>query len=337
MPIAMHCQCGAEWKAPHDKAGRKMRCPNCSEVLVVPGEPVETTPARSSSAKSTAASGANPKVAVTDGPSKVSASGGQKKLPSKNPAEPLEEDDFGQYAAASELPPAVAGRKPKKKPRKSDDEEQKAKPADGPPAAVLIGGAVFGLLLLAGGGFLIFSGGKTGGQPAQIAVPQNLVDFAGPENMFRCKAPEGFETRKNGGTGGVPASASFSKGKILISIKSSTAGAAVGDIGGGPGADKSDDPEDAPVQKVHYFMKSRAADEFSSYEETDPQPIATPYGDARIAEFVGKSTFGSTTYGYRATILGVQLQLNVICKCASKAEWEAYRPLFRQVIESISN
>lgn len=39
MPIPIKCQCGASLKAADEHAGRKMKCPKCSQILVVPALP----------------------------------------------------------------------------------------------------------------------------------------------------------------------------------------------------------------------------------------------------------------------------------------------------------
>lgn len=50
MPITCECDCGRRLRVADEKAGKKIRCPDCSEVVVIPQS---QKPARSSSAKKT--------------------------------------------------------------------------------------------------------------------------------------------------------------------------------------------------------------------------------------------------------------------------------------------
>lgn len=45
MPIPFACKCGKRLVAKEEFAGKKMKCPQCAKVLVIPGTPLKTTPA----------------------------------------------------------------------------------------------------------------------------------------------------------------------------------------------------------------------------------------------------------------------------------------------------
>jgi len=37
MPIAVACKCGKKFQAPDSLAGKRVKCPGCQQLLVVPG------------------------------------------------------------------------------------------------------------------------------------------------------------------------------------------------------------------------------------------------------------------------------------------------------------
>jgi hypothetical protein len=48
MPLLFSCQCGKQLRAPEEFAGRRIKCPNCQEVVTVPGAPASGNGAESS-------------------------------------------------------------------------------------------------------------------------------------------------------------------------------------------------------------------------------------------------------------------------------------------------
>ncbi len=46
---------------------------------------------------------------------------------------------------------------------------------------------------------------------------------------------------------------------------------------------------------------------------------------------------GSKTFGTRITIVAVQFQLNMICTCTSEKAFQAYKPVFRKIAESLTS
>jgi hypothetical protein len=178
-------------------------------------------------------------------------------------------------------------------------------------------------------------------EKADVAVPQNFEKFDANEKLFALLKPEGFEAKTVGGTGGVPIAVVFKKDSILIDIRSNIKGASIADIARAASQGQQLPPAEAleqdPAGKVHRFHKPMYEDQFSGYEEGGMSAMTTGYGDARISDFTAKSMLGSKTFGTRITIVGVNFQLNVTCTCTTEKAFQAYKPIFRKIAESIGS
>lgn len=320
--IQVTCECGRVIKAKDEFAGKKVRCPDCQEV-----------------------------VALTSKTDKGSAKASSKKT-AKRPVPDDEYFDDGEESdeedeEIEDRPRASAKKKAKKKgsAAASDGAEKtgkkkKKKPKDDSTKTVLIiTGVLLGLSVLGGLGYLIATSGGAGGGGGAAGpaanVPNEFVALATPQSELICMVPKGWESKTGGGTGGVPAFARVENSGITINFKSSQSGASIQMMSQAGGGDDADTPdEEKAVAKVHDFQKAKAQDEMSGYQEAGaPEKIMTKgFGEGRISAFTCSETF-STAYGYRATLLGTNNQWVVICKC-SASQWKDYQPIFKKVIES---
>ena len=292
--------CGEKYKlADESKVGKKTRCREC-------GEPFVIKPARSGTGKSPARSSAK--------------AGGGARTPAGMPPRAV---GLKSKSKSKKKPKeAPAG---KKKPRKKKSSAGKS------PA--LVGGICVLVLALLVGVPMLFSGDE----PMQ--PPESYAKFTHQTNSeFKCEYPEGW-TVDSGGASGKPVWAKFSTDEVNIRVRSSMGASAVGDIAGSlagpPTGDEELDEALAPVAQVHELMKEQFAEEYSDYQENQPQKIETGFGDTRVSEFTASGSFGSKIRGMRASMLGMNLQFTVICDCPEE-DWDVCKAIFDRVIKSMS-
>ncbi len=337
MPVRMTCECGNAFKVPDTENGKKVRCPACKKVLVVGGVAVAAGKAGASGDDSSVSSGG---AAGGGAKPKAKSSAGAKAAKSA----PVDEDDeFSFLERSREEAPVIQGfAKPKKKPKPegADAEKKKKKRTNNqPPAWVMALCVLFMIGVVGGAVYVGMQANKA--DKAVVVAPQNFEKFVASEKFFSLLKPEGFEAKTGGGTGGVPISVVFKKDGVMIDIRSSAKGASIADIAGagqqGGDMDPAEALEMAPAGKVHRFHQPAYEDQFPGYEEAAMAQMTTPYGDARIADFKSTSMLGSKTFGTRITIVAVQFQLNMICTCTSEKAFQAYKPVFRKIAESLTS
>lgn len=182
---------------------------------------------------------------------------------------------------------------------------------------------VIGLLLVAG----------CGAPPA--AAPTAYTAYNSKGGTFACEYPEGWQADGGGGRG--PEWAKFQSGDALIHITTGVTGSLMQDVANARQGTVEGpiDPELENVHAMHVEGAEEVKDEYSGYEEIgEPQVMESVLGPARRSEFKASSTFGSGLHGYRATLMGHDKQVNVICVC-SEANWKNLQPAFDQLLGSL--
>lgn len=307
MPIAFKCSCGKAYRVPDAAAGKKMNCKECGHAVKVPS-----------------------------GKSKV------KKPAGGDAGDDLLSMDFGieDDPIPTELPPrrkkdesGGGGRKGKKR------SATQKKPMN---KGLIIGIGVVTFLVAAVGGFFAVRAmnGSGGGSAPKDPAVVNYETFTHEHGGFSVKVPSGWEKKSAGGTGGVAPTASFEDGTAYISIRHNNKGAPVADMAsipsGGPIIPGAEVEEIPPAKKVHEFMaKTVYSFEFKDFEEQPGQEFTVPFGVGWLSEFTGSEGFSGRKKAYRLTLVGTQFQYNVICKCPLN-KWEKYKPIFMEVMKSIS-
>ena len=154
------------------------------------------------------------------------------------------------------------------------------------------------------------------------------------DGNFKISLPAGWQVQSSGK--GRYASARFTSGKALISVKTSLAGSLFGSMAE-TGVLKVTHPNQpvrrSPVTSVH-LMEKESFQENEGVEEEDPMKIQTGLGEGQKSEFHGSNAFGAETHGYRVTTLSRDYRIRVVCKCPA-SEWESLQPAFDKVIESV--
>jgi hypothetical protein len=170
-------------------------------------------------------------------------------------------------------------------------------------------------------------------EPAVVPTAYQIYNHK--DGSFKIEYPQGWEVQ-SGGKGKL-AWAKFTSGDASIRVDTSEFGSLHGSIaqsmgvmeGGADNAGKRE-----PVSVVHDSDK-QGFEEDNSVKEKAPVAINTGLGDGRKSEYTGSETFGGDIHGYRATALSLNLQIRVVCKC-SENQWNALKPVFDKVIESVS-
>ena len=313
--------CGARFKLKDESAaGKKMKCRECE------------TPFTIKLAKAAGSSTANGKA----GAAQAKANGKTRTRP--QPQDPDAEsdldfdeleDDFGGGAAPPpRLPPRRSTKKkPKRKTAAAAALEEAPAARSKPPVDVgkyvrLGGGGVMGIGVLAAMWFVFL-------KPAPpIEPPAAYGTFRHPKNAFSCDFPEGWEQSV---AAGEVSSGRWTKGDAKIYIRMGRASGALADLAG-IGADPNETDESmTPVARLHEdpLIKGPAIEDYSEYQEISTSTVKSKAGDVRLSEFKA-----SGYRGYRATAIGSQGSLRIVCHCLP-SDWDVCRPIFDRVIQSL--
>lgn len=348
--IKLRCQCGRTLSAKPEFAGKKLKCPACGTIVTVPAasEEVPQSPVK----RRQKPQASKPKSSKPTKKTKHTAP-----IPPSDPVDDFSdlgdfESDYGDLSDPgtdygshdSELPGLPKRRKKKasaeagarKKQEAASDTQNTSK------------GLMYGLYGMAAvvSGLIMFTIVRTVMNASFSAdvdrkTPDTFSKFEHKAASLSSEYPEAWDKRSGGGTGGIAPWIRFENSdlEISISIRGSISGTAISDIAAAGGGmlqgqlgDEIPDELD-PVAAVHQYQRDKISGEYNEYEETEPVPIETGFGEGRICEFTAGSTF-STEYGVRATLIANQYQYNVICKCPKKL-LEEYKPVFERIIKSI--
>lgn len=261
----------------------------------------------------------------------------QKRSKSKRRRSATTSTEADEFSAAP--PPIVMGKKPKTKKREPAVEASDApaaEPKKSNKVAIISAVSVAVILVWVGVVFLIRNAGGHTAAP-EVAVPDVFETARANNSKFSVEHPKEWPVETGGGSGGLPTWLKMKHADITIAIKETPMGGALGDIaqaGSDPNQELPD--ELAPVAGLHQDLKSATVGALSNYKEQPAITIKTGMGDARLSEFTASEwALGSAIYGYRATLLAGPRHLVVLIKCPKKANWQALKPTFQQIIESI--
>jgi hypothetical protein len=191
---------------------------------------------------------------------------------------------------------------------------------------------------VAAAGFIIAMGAMlsaSGCGSAPAAAPTAYGEYNSPGGTFACEYPDGWQA-DGGGKRGLEW-AKFKSGSSEIRVDTGVAGSLMGDIAGTLGGKTGEEelgPEFEPVHDVHIAGQDWAEKEYSGYKEVgEPAVLDVRVGPARSSEFTASSTFGSGLHGYRATMLGNDKAVTVICVCP-ESDWKTLQPAFDHVLST---
>jgi hypothetical protein len=169
----------------------------------------------------------------------------------------------------------------------------------------------------------------------RAVVPTSFNTFNSKDGSFQIQYPAEW-TAESGDRSGY-AWAKFTSGNAEISVDANAVGSVIGDLaktGMVMTNDVANMEDRSPVAATHETERE-GFEEDAGVKEQKPAPVKTGLIDARRSEFTGKKTFGGAIHGYRVTCLSSMKRIRVVCQCP-ESEWEALKPAFDKVIESVA-
>ncbi len=167
-----------------------------------------------------------------------------------------------------------------------------------------------------------------------VPAPTAYVPFVDKGAQFICDSPQGWEVDAGGKPDSPNSFARFTRGAARISIISDLAGSLFGDMARASGAMLGGEAEH-PSAKVHEMGIRRLKEEFPNYQEREPKVVKSAgLGEGRRSTFIADQSLGGKVYGYRATFLGSDRRIEVLCTCPA-TNWKVLKPAFEKVIESL--
>jgi hypothetical protein len=160
-------------------------------------------------------------------------------------------------------------------------------------------------------------------------------DFRSKDGAFACRYPVDWEPESGSRPDNTYSWAEFTRGSNTLRIDADVTGSLVADIeksfgGGGEG-------DESPVASVHQMNERKVAEGFTDYEEGPSRSLTNPsLGEGRIAEFTAESSglFSTKLHGYRATLLGQNRRITILCSAPEK-QWEKLKPTFFAFIQGV--
>jgi hypothetical protein len=167
-----------------------------------------------------------------------------------------------------------------------------------------------------------------------VAIPSSYKSWNAKDGSFKLDYPDNWEA-SGGGRQGIQW-AKFISGGAEIRVDTEVSGGLIGDILTGPGGPDKDIPDElAPVASVHEIKADALADEISGYKEEAPVKFTAPMGDGRKSAFSGSQGLGTKIRGYRATLLGRDKAIRIVCRCPEKY-WDELQPSFDKILDSFA-
>ena len=186
-------------------------------------------------------------------------------------------------------------------------------------------------LLAAGVAVALLSAAGCGGN---VPAPTAYVPCLDPGGQFACDVPKGWEVEAGGRPDSPSSFAKITQGNAKISVITDLGGSLIGDMAKASGNMLGGEAQH-PSFKVHEMGLRRMKQEYTNYQEREPIPVkSTGLGEGRRSTFIADGGLGGKIYGYRATFLGGDRRIEVICTCPA-TNWKALKPAFEKVILSL--
>ena len=183
----------------------------------------------------------------------------------------------------------------------------------------------------------IFSCAFVGGcmPPAEVAVPQNYVEYNSPDGVFALDYPEGWEAEGNGNRTRGTAYANITQPPIKIRIDATLgfelkAGML---LAGGGDETSTEGPLNLTKEGViHDSWRPEYEEKYSGYEEEPGYSTRFKLGPARVNKFSGKQGY-TKIKGIRATFSLLDRMLSFEATCP-ESQWPKFEPVFEKMLES---
>ena len=205
------------------------------------------------------------------------------------------------------------------------------KPA--PSGLSLYGGLALAAVVLVGLIFLVRAL-----RPVMVAAPTSYKTYTAIDNTFSCDQPAGWKMHETGATNGALSTVTFTTGHVKVRVVSDAIGSLMADttpnvsVDPIPGMPPTPPPKPA-VEKLHEMDEKQleSSPTLPGYKEEAMQKLESRVGDARVSEWTADE---GKIHGYRATMLGGQREMTVIC-IAPERNWAVLKPAFQHMITSV--
>jgi hypothetical protein len=170
---------------------------------------------------------------------------------------------------------------------------------------------------------LLVGTGLVSGCGGPVPAPKSLVKYTAKDGAFSCQYPKDWEVKDGSRKDNTFSYAKFTKGSAVIRFDADVAGSLMGDIAKNAGRDEH------PTEALHEMYRRNVEEEYSGYKEAATSAIESGLGETQICEFSGGGL-----RGYRATALGHNRRVAIICACAPR-DWNTLKSAFMDVIKSV--
>lgn len=260
----------------------------------------------------------------------------------------------GEIPVSMALPPVVS--RAKKKPKKKVEDDAKSdiaydlmsgragvlgqfdeEEADAQRKVMMQVGGVFGgvfLLMVIGG--IVYN--RMNNSPEKL-VPQEYEEYNFVQGAMKVDVPKGWEVKAGGG-GNIPEFLTLKGRKVTITMRANPRGSIMGGVqsafNGLTAGDVAPADETEPVHTAHVSIGQMIGNEYVDYEETPPKVLRpTGFGSARICRYQGGTQFGSTEYGFRATVESSQGLVYRILMQMPEWHRDDFEPAAEKIIASM--
>ena len=171
-------------------------------------------------------------------------------------------------------------------------------------------------------------------KPVAVTAPKAYQTYTALDNSFSCDGPVGWKQQETGAPAGALSTVSYELGPARVRVVSDAAGSLLSESFVAANANLPPDQQKPPVEKLHEMDEKQLADSLTDYQEQPAQKLPSPFGDARVSEWTATG-HGGALHGYRATMLGRERELTVIC-IAPQQNWTVLQPAFQRILNSVT-
>lgn len=171
-------------------------------------------------------------------------------------------------------------------------------------------------------------------KPVAVTAPTSYKTYTAIDNTFSCDGPVGWKTSETGAPAGSISTVSYELGPARVKVVSDATGSLLSESFNAANANLPPEQQIPAVQKLHEQDKKQLEDSLTDYQEQPAQKLQTPFGESRLSEWTATGKAGAL-HGYRATMLGREREITVIC-FAPAGDWAPLQPAFQRIINSVT-
>jgi hypothetical protein len=177
-------------------------------------------------------------------------------------------------------------------------------------------------------------------KPPVAKVPTGYVSFTPSDNAFSCDAPNNWDNSQFSELG-TDSGGNFISGPAKINITSSMIGSVLGDLAASNNSQAQNLADQlgtqapvtkSPLEQAHEQFEAAMEHEHADYIEIGEQSVESKAGEGEMSEFTCDA---GKTHGYRATYLGKDRSIEIVCSCPTTV-WTELQPSFQHIVESIT-